>query len=385
MHVFANLLSNEIFVLVVTTAIGVLLGKVAVGKVSLGLSGCLFSGLIFGALGLQVGKTFFYWNLIIFVVSVGLLAAKDVIVFMKSYGLKFAILSVAVTGVGAASTWFFVHFAGGVVDPYVAAGTYVGALTSSPGLGAALESSAGNPGVVAGYTIAYPFGVLAVVLFVQLAPILLKIDIEKERADLEKMVNSLNDKRANDCSKVYSNVFSIASFLICIVVGMFVGSIFIPVPWIGKVSLGTTGGALLVSLIFGAFQRIGPLDMRMDRKILAILRDMSLAFFLTSAGLMAGPAIIEVFLERGFMLVGISTITALLSILIGYLLGRKLWKINWIILAGAICGAMTSTPGLGAAISATDSEDCAAGYGAAYPVALFCMVIFTTMIVKTVN
>ncbi|HCD71155.1 MAG TPA: YidE/YbjL duplication, partial [Thermovirga lienii] len=87
----------------------------------------------------------------------------------------------------------------------------------------------------------------AVVLFVQLAPILLKIDIEKERADLEKMVNSLNDKRANDCSKVYSNVFSIASFLICIVVGMFVGSIFIPVPWIGKVSLGTTGGALLVS------------------------------------------------------------------------------------------------------------------------------------------
>jgi len=66
-------------------------------------------------------------------------------------------------------------------------------------------------------------------------------------------------------------------------------------------------------------------------------------------------------------------------------LGRKLWKINWIILAGAICGAMTSTPGLGAAISATDSEDCAAGYGAAYPVALFCMVIFTTLIVKTVN
>jgi uncharacterized transporter YbjL len=42
-------------------------------------------------------------------------------------------------------------------------------------------------------------------------------------------------------------------------------------------------------------------------------------------------------------------------------------------------------PWLRVAIDATDSEDCAAGYGAAYPVALFCMVIFTTMIVKTVN
>ena len=53
---------------------------------------------------------------------------------------------------------------------------------------------------------------------------------------------------------------------------------------------------------------------------------------------------------------------------------------NWILLAGAISGAMTSTPGLGAAIDATGTEDCAAGYGGTYPVAILCMVLFTTLL-----
>ena len=122
--------------------------------------------------------------------------------------------------------------------------------------------------------------------------------------------------------------------------------------------------------------------MRMDRKILGAFRDFSLSFFLASAGLMAGPAMLEVFFESGLVLAAIGTITACFSILVGYLLGRKLWKMNWIILSGAICGAMTSTPGLGAAIDATGSEDPAAGYGATYPLALFFMVMFTTLIVK---
>ena len=66
-----------------------------------------------------------------------------------------------------------------------------------------------------------------------------------------------------------------------------------------------------------------------------------------------------------------------------FLVGRYLLHLNWILLAGAICGAMTSTPGLGAAIDATGSEDCGAGYGATYPFALLCMVLFTKLLVST--
>ena len=51
-------------------------------------------------------------------------------------------------------------------------------------------------------------------------------------------------------------------------------------------------------------------------------------------------------------------------------------------LSGAICGGMTSTPGLGAATDAVGSDDPGAGYGATYPFALFGMVIFTIILNK---
>jgi putative transport protein len=64
----------------------------------------------------------------------------------------------------------------------------------------------------------------------------------------------------------------------------------------------------------------------------------------------------------------------------GFLVGRYLFKINWVMLSGAICGGMTSTPGLGAAIDAIGCDDPAAGYGAVYPFALLGMVVFSILL-----
>lgn len=67
----------------------------------------------------------------------------------------------------------------------------------------------------------------------------------------------------------------------------------------------------------------------------------------------------------------------------GLLVGKYALGINWIMLSGAICGGMTSTPGLGAAVAAVGGkDDPAAGYGATYPFALFGMVIFTIILHK---
>jgi putative transport protein len=120
----------------------------------------------------------------------------------------------------------------------------------------------------------------------------------------------------------------------------------------------------------------------MDRKILSALRSLSLAYFLATAGLMAGPKVIVAIRDHGVVLIAIGLGSAVISELAGFVVGRYFWKINWVLLSGAICGAMTSTPGLGAAIDATGSEDCASGYGATYPVAIVCMVLFTTLIYR---
>ena len=69
----------------------------------------------------------------------------------------------------------------------LAAGIFAGALTSTPALAAATEGlGAAGTNVVIGYGIAYPFGVIGVVLFVQLVPKLLRRDIDKEAEEYKK-------------------------------------------------------------------------------------------------------------------------------------------------------------------------------------------------------
>ncbi|MGC9372601.1 MAG: YidE/YbjL duplication [Thermovirgaceae bacterium] len=380
MMFFTDLFKNDLFVMSFAVLTGLAIGQLRLGRISLGISGTLFTGLIIGFFGHGISRDLFTWNLVIFVVSVGLLAAEDVVIFVRRFGFRFVALSVAVTGSGALTTWVFARLFGSGIHPHVVAGTYVGALTSSPGLGAAMEAVSGGAAVAAGYTIAYPFGVLAVVLFVQIVPLVFGIDNETERRSLKDFLSGYKAKKDGKEESVF---FSLASFTVCMMTGLFIGTVSIPLPVIGSLRLGGTGGALIGALILGAFGSIGPLPMRMDRRMLSALRDLSLAFFLAAVGLMSGPGVVDIFRESGWVLVFVGTVTALVSLGVGYILGRVVWKMNWVLLAGAICGAMTSTPGLGAAIDATKSEECAAGYGATYPVALFCMVLFTTLIVKS--
>jgi putative transport protein len=168
--------------------------------------------------------------------------------------------------------------------------------------------------------------------------------------------------------------------VVCIIGGSVLGGISLPLGPLGSVGLGTTGGALLFALGVGSFDHIGPLQMRMEKNVLSAVRAISLGFFLAVVGLNAGGGVVKAFLEHGVLLIAVGIGSALAAEMVGFFLGHYVWKINWIILAGAICGAMTSTPGLGAAIDATGTDECSAGYGGAYPVAIVCMVLFTTML-----
>ncbi len=371
-------MKNHLFLMSLTVALGILVGKISVGGISLGISGALFVGLFLGARGYTVPNDYFTWNLMFFVVAVGLLAAEDTLRVLKLYGLKFIILSVAVTGVGALTTLALALIFSGSASPHMIAGTYTGALTSSPGLGAALEATKGNPDVTIGYSVAYPFGVIAVVLFVQLIPALFRIDVARERQKLAE--ERARSSAPNEVVRPQSAVFSLFSFVFCILGGTLLGKITLPLGSLGSIGLGTTGGALLFSLAAGSFERIGPFPLRMDKKVLSAIRAISLGFFLAIVGLNAGGGVVKAFLDHGVLLIAVGIGAALAAEMTGFFLGWYVWKINWILLAGAICGAMTSTPGLGAAIDATGTDEVSAGYGAAYPVAIVCMVLFTTLL-----
>lgn len=383
MSYLASLAKDEVFISSIVVISGLLLGQIQFKGIKLGISGTLFTGLLMGLAGFSVPEAYFSWNLVIFVVSVGLLSSEDALEVFKRFGLKFIFLGAVATSVGALVTVLLVKTIGNSsIDPLLLAGAYTGALTSSPGLGAALEATNANALVTIGYTVTYPFGVIAVVIFIQFAGKIFRIDLEKEKLELAGILSDYK-KPVEISSKVPSIPFSLLAFAFCVTVGIMVGRIGIPLPYIGRFSLGTTGGALVVSLVFGAMGRIGPLNMRMEKGVLTALRSFSLAYFFATVGLQAGPQVAETFAEYGLLLIGIGFFAALFSETITFLVGRYLLSLNWILLAGAICGAMTSTPGLGAAIDATQSEDSGAGYGATYPFALLFMVLFTKLLIST--
>ena len=149
---------------------------------------------------------------------------------------------------------------------------------------------------------------------------------------------------------------------------------------LGYVGLGSTGGVLLISLILGHIGKIGFLHFRMNNKILGVIQEISLTFFLAIVGLRYGFYAFKAFCGTGIFLVITALMVGIIAMTIGFLIGRYIFKINWIMLIGALCGGMTSTPGLGAAIEAVGSDDPAAGYGAIYPFALLGMVIFSIIL-----
>ncbi len=375
-----ELMANPLFLLFLSIISGILIGKIKIGEFSLGYSGVLISALIISWIALKIliprgyspnyaliPKSFFLFSLVLFISSVGLMAGKKIVSVMKEYGFKFLILAVIITFTGYVST-ILLSKCFGINNKFIVSGLFTGALTSSPGLAAALEN-AGNSinasQIGLSYAIAYVPGVLIVIFSMHILPHIFKIDLDKEKEDLKKL--SDNGK---------SNVkFDFIAYSLVILIGLLIGNIKIKFGGT-SFSLGITGGVLVSSLLFGSIRKIGKIRFDMEDRSLNLLKEFGLLLFLSSVGLRYGYKSISSIDLQSLNYLIISFLSGFIAIFVGFITGKYIFKINWIILSGAICGGMTSTPGLGAAIDSTKSNDPTHGYGATYPFALMFMVIF---------
>lgn len=180
----SSLPEHPLFVLFGILAVGLALGQISVRGISLGSSGVLFAALVAGHFGLQVPEGITSIGTALFVYCVGLGVGNRFFGSLKSQGSRLLLLSVLVVG----SAWGLAMLLSRVLGLSAggAAGLFAGACTSTPGLAAALEAMAElglPPGAInIGYGVAYPFGVVGVVLFVQLVPRLLKQNLESADA-----------------------------------------------------------------------------------------------------------------------------------------------------------------------------------------------------------
>lgn len=421
-----DVFGNQLMLMILVVTAGLLIGRIKIGKFAVGTSGALFVGLFVGswvhrmaentiaagegAKGYDaaqklisqgiVSSDFFNMFLIIFVTAVGLLAAKDIAAVLKKYGLKFIVLGLLVTFVGAAATYAFT-ITSDDNNPYEVAGVYTGALTSSPGLGAAVETakrhaldisiseglseaessafvSDAEASVGVGHAIGYPFGVLVVILAINLIPKIFRMNMDEEKTRFQEEMKAM--RTSTKTKDIPEGKFDVLTFIFVAFIGYLVGSININLGPLGFFSLGNTGGALIIALALGYIGKWKIFNFRMDSSVLWSVQNLALVFFLAIVGLKYGYKVLDTIKGPGLYLAFVSVVVAFVSMMVAFLIGRYILKLNWVMLSGAICGGMTSTPGLGSAIDALGSDDPAAGYGATYPFALFGMVIFTTIL-----
>ncbi|WP_027869731.1 membrane protein [Eubacterium sp. AB3007] len=456
-----DLILNPFILIFATVVLGMLFGKIKFGKFSFGTSGAMFVGLVIGwavfrlasgiydagdesAAGYEAARTiletnnekvinsgFFTASLILFVAAVGLLAAKDIGYILRKYGPRFIIMGLVITFVGAGITYTCTGVAKGT-NNYAVTGVYTGAMTSSPGLASALESTENHAKEMSlnyehlsskekasviniinldrkydlkvsdvkeldksmrqtyvnqataqvgiGSAVAYPFGVVIVILAVNFLSVIFRFDVEEEkRLYREEMARAAS---AGKGTEIPTTDFSITSFALVCFLGYLLGSVRIYAGPLGYISLEATGGVLIGALILGYIGKIGPISFRMDPHILSMVRELGLVVFLAIVGLNYGYGVFDAIMGSGLTLALIALIVGFVACMAGFLLGRYVFKLNWILLVGALCGGMTSTPGLGAATDAVGSDEPGAGYGATYPFALVGMVIFSMVLQK---
>ncbi|EOD00748.1 hypothetical protein [Caldisalinibacter kiritimatiensis] len=403
---YTQFITNPFVLIFLSVISGLIIGRIKIKNFKLGNSGGLFTGLFIGwvvykkyilpyehtenvplyvkkiLLNGMIPRELFLFTLICFIASVGLLASKDIGKVIKKYGLKFVLLGFIITFTGAATCYIMSRF-GGDTNIYAIAGTYVGALTSSPGLAAALESVSSfgketEAMVGLGYAVGYIPGVSVVIFAMRIFPMIFNIDIEKEKEFFKQIMKNDEEQSISEYNR-----FDVLSFILVCLVGFLIGQIEVYMGnTIGYFSLGSTGGVLISALILGHIGEIGFMNFRMSPKTLGAIRELTLSIFLAIVGLRYGYSTITSIKGEGVYLLIIALTCANVSILIGFAIGRYLFKINWIMLAGVLCGGMTSTPGLGAAIDSVNSDDVAAGYAATYPFALFGMIIFILFLLR---
>ena len=164
---------------------GMLIGRVNVLGLSLGSSAVLFAALAMGAAGIRILPGVGTLGLVLFVYCVGITAGPSFFRVFRRQGKQLALLATVLV-VGAIGTTLLaaVVFS---IPADLSAGLFAGAMTSTPALAAALELlGEGSSNVSVGYGIAYPFGIIGVVLMVQLLPRVLGADLGQLGHEVEQ-------------------------------------------------------------------------------------------------------------------------------------------------------------------------------------------------------
>ena len=399
MSLFAGILSVKsvsflVFSVFAIAAVGYALGRITIKGINLGTAGVFVMALLFGCLlyptlsaQLSVENVDYSTNalkivenmgLIFFVTSVGFIAGPNFFSNLKKNFKSYVLLGIIIIISSAITCVLCLVIGGKFTDlkpeefKSILVGILSGALTSTPAFSASKAAVGADYEalVSVGYGITYLFGVIGVVLFVQIVPKISKANMEEE---VKKITATDTGVKKQHTGLIEMDDFGFMAFSLAAIIGIIVGSISYK-----NFSLTTTGGCLLTALVFGHFGKIGKMSIMPKASTLKMLRELGLMLFLIGAGVSGGAKFVKYF-EPIYFVYGV--LMTVVPMIIGFFVAKYLLKLPLLNNLGSITGGMTSTPALGTLINVAKTEEIATAYAATYPIALITVVLACQLII----
>ena len=135
---------------------------------------------------------------------------------------------------------------------------------------------------------------------------------------------------------------------------------------------------MIAGLIVGHFGHFGKINMKVSKQTLNFFRELGLILFLVGAGVPGGIKFVSAF-QWIYIVYGI--IMATVPMILGFILGKYVFKLSIFNNLGSITGGMTSTPALGSLISVAGTDEVSSAYAATYPLALVMIVVSSNLMI----
>ncbi|MDR2911942.1 MAG: putative transporter [Alistipes sp.] len=185
-------IAHSLLVIALVIAVGTLLGKVKVAGISLGVTWVLFAGIAASHFGMTLESEVQHFvkefGLILFIFALGLQVGPGFFASFKKGGLSLVGYAVAIVALGVGTTALISIVTGTPISTM--AGVMSGAITNTPGLGAAqtaygdMHQGAVDPSIANGYAVAYPIGAVGVIVCMLLFKSVFKVKLDGETAAL---------------------------------------------------------------------------------------------------------------------------------------------------------------------------------------------------------
>ena len=379
-------IAHILIIISIVIALGRILGKTKIYGISFGATWVLFVGILFGHYGLTIDHELIHFlkefGLVLFVYSIGLQVGPGFFSSFRSGGLALNVLTVFVIATGVLVT-IGIYFLTGIPATTIT-GIMSGAVTNTPGLGAAQQAYFDTTGNTAtdmaqGYAVAYPLGVIGCILsFVLIRMMLYRI------SGVHSNIASHNKVETKGSVQNNPDQPNLIPIFMGIALGCILGSIPISFPGIPQpVKLGLAGGPLIVSILISRFGPKFHIITYTTPSANLMIREIGISLFLACVGLEAGEGFIDTLVHGdGMKWILYGALITAVPVLTGGFIGKYVLKLDYNTLTGVLSGACTNPPALAYASEQDGGSDkTSVAYATVYPLSMFLRVLAAQLMV----